>query len=102
MTPLLLTARDQVANYISALIYIYGLVIIAYIVSSLLLSLGLRVPYSRWSDAVLGFLRDVSEPYLRLFRRILPPFGGLDLSPMIALFLLYLVGGVLVSAVRGG
>ncbi|GAC1437739.1 MAG: hypothetical protein NVSMB51_12500 [Solirubrobacteraceae bacterium] len=102
MTPLLLTAREQAANYISALVYIYGLVIIAYILSSLLFSLGLRVPYSRWSDAVLGFLRDVSEPYLRLFRRLIPGFGGLDFSPMIALFVLYFVGGVLVAAVRGG
>ena len=102
MTVLLLTARDQVANYLDALIYIYSLVIIAYILTSLVLSLGLRIPYSRWSDAVLGFLRDVSEPYLRLFRRILPPFGGFDFSPMIALFLLFFVRGLLVSAVRGG
>lgn len=98
----LLTARGQAASYISALLYIYSLVIIAYIVSSLLQSLGVRIPYSRASDAVLGFLRDVSEPYLRLFRRFLPSFGGFDLSPMIALFVLYIVRGLLVSAVSGG
>ena len=38
----------------------------------LIFSLGVRVPYSRWSDAVLDFLRDVSEPYLRIFRPLHP------------------------------
>lgn len=97
----LLSARVDAANYVSALFYIYSLVIIAYILSSLLLSLGLRIPYSRVSDAVLGFLRDVSEPYLRIFRRVLPSFGGLDFSPIIALFLLNIVRSLLVSAISG-
>ncbi|MGI8557633.1 MAG: YggT family protein [Solirubrobacteraceae bacterium] len=102
LAPPLLTAREQVASFLGNLIYVYSLVIIAYILSSLLLSLGLRIPYSRVSDAVLSFLREVSEPYLRVFRRILPPFGGFDLSPMIALFVLYIVRGLLVNAVSGG
>ena len=41
------------------------IIIIAYILSSLYLAFGGRLPYSRWSSAVLGFLRDVCEPYLR-------------------------------------
>ena len=36
------------------------------------------------SNAVLDFLRDVSEPYLRIFRRFIPQVGPLDLSPMVA------------------
>jgi len=51
--------------------------------------------------ALLGFLRDVSEPYLRIFRRFIPPIGPLDLSPMIALFVLYIVGGIVASAIQG-
>ena len=57
----------------------------------MLFSFGMRTPYSRWSDAVLGFLRDVSEPYLRLFRKFIPPLGAFDLSPMIAIIVLYVV-----------
>jgi YggT family protein len=96
---LLLTVRGQIANYISVLAYVYTLVIIAYILTNLALSLGLRIPYSRWSDAILGFLRDVTEPYLRLFRRILPSFGGLDFSPIVAILVLQLAARLLSSAI---
>ena len=59
------------------------------------------MPYSRWSDAILKFLRDVSEPYLRLFRRFIPPLGAFDLSPMIAIIVLYIVQSLVVSAIAG-
>jgi uncharacterized protein YggT (Ycf19 family) len=97
----LLTLRVDVASFLSALIWVYTLVIIAYIVSTLVLSMGLRIPYSRSTDAVLGFLRDLSEPYLRIFRRFIPAFGAFDFSPIIAIFALRIVGGVVVSLIRG-
>jgi YggT family protein len=58
------------------------------------------VPYARWSSAVLDFLRDVSQPYLRLFRWV-PRIGPIDLSPMVAIFALQIVGGYVVLLVRG-
>ena len=61
----------------------------------------MRLPYSRWSDAVLNFLRDVSEPYLRLFRRFIPPVGMFDFSPMIAIFVLYILRTVITSLITG-
>jgi len=64
-------------------------------------TLGVRPPYSRVSDAILGFLRDVSEPYLRIFRRFIPTIGQIDLSPMVAIIVLYVVRSILVSAIRG-
>jgi YggT family protein len=64
-------------------------------------SLGLRPPYSRWTDAVMNFLRDVCEPYLRIFRRFIPPIGMFDLTPMIAIILLYVVETIVVNAIRG-
>ena len=91
----------HVADYIVALASVYTLVIIAYILFSLAFSAGLRIPYSRWSDAILTFLRDVTEPFLRIFRRILPSFGGIDLSPMIAIILLYVADRVVVNAISG-
>jgi len=97
----LATVRTDIGDYLSVLLYVYSLLIFAYIISTFIFAFGVRLPYSRVLDAVLTFLRDVCEPYLRIFRRFIPPFGPLDLSPMIALFALYFLGGLIVSAVRG-
>ncbi len=82
---ILASARTQIAGYLSTLIYVYILLIILYIVIQLLFAVGMRPPYSRTTDGVLGFLRDVCEPFLRIFRRFAPQFGGLDFSPMLAI-----------------
>lgn len=95
------TARSTIADYIDTLAYVYSLVIFAYIVSNWIVAFGVRIPYSPIISGFLGFLRDVSEPYLRIFRRFLPSFGGLDLSPIVALFVLYAVARIISSAVRG-
>lgn len=92
--------RDRIADFLESLILVYTILIIAWIVAQLVFSLGARVPYSRWSSAVLDFLRDVSQPYLRLFRWV-PRIGPLDLSPMVAIFALQIIGGYLVLIVRG-
>ena len=66
---ILASARTQIADFLSVLINIYTLLIFVYIVIQLLFAVGLRPPYSRTLDAVLGFLRDVCEPFLSIFRR---------------------------------
>jgi YggT family protein len=96
----LATVRGTIADFVYALVWVYTLVIIAYILSSLAFAAGLRVPYSRWSDAILTFLRDASEPYLRLFRRILPSFGGLDFSPIVGIIVLQIAGWLIAGAIR--
>jgi uncharacterized protein YggT (Ycf19 family) len=101
MILVLATARDQIADYLQALIYVYSLIIFAYVLTSLIFSLGVRVPYARWSDALLSFLRDVSEPYLRIFRRFLPMLGPIDISPIVGIVVLQIVGGIVVNVVRG-
>jgi uncharacterized protein YggT (Ycf19 family) len=93
--------RTDVANYVSALFTVYIALIIIYVLVNLIFSFGVRPPYSRYSDAVLNFLRDVSEPYLRLFRRFIPPVGAIDFSPMIAIFVLVIVSRFVVSAING-
>ena len=45
-----------------------------------------RLPYSPWLNRIQRFLFDVCDPYLRIFRRLLPPFGAFDLSPIVAIF----------------
>jgi uncharacterized protein YggT (Ycf19 family) len=96
---ILASAGDQVASFVSALIWVYSILIIAYIFTSMFFNVGGRIPYSRWSRGILDFLRDVSEPYLSIFRRFIPPFGPLDLSPMIAILVLLFVGNIVVQLI---
>jgi YggT family protein len=79
---------NTVATFILALCEVYIGLIFLYILITVALNFGLRPPYSRWFDALLGFLRDVCEPYLGVFRRFIPPMGMIDLSPMIAIIVL--------------
>jgi YggT family protein len=101
MTVVLATFREELANYVRAVFYVYTLLIIAYILSSLFFAFGGRLPYARWSSAVLGFLRDVCEPFLSIFRRFIPAIGPLDLSPLVAILLLNIVGSLLGNLIAG-
>lgn len=94
-------ARGEVADFLSALLRVYVILILIYIVVNLLFAFGARPPYSRTLDAVLGFLRDVCEPFLSIFRRFIPPLGPIDISPIIAILVLQIVGGLIIEAIRG-
>jgi YggT family protein len=99
---LLASARTQIADYLSAVLYVYMLLIFLFIITQLVFAAGLRPPYSRTLDMVLSFLRDVCEPYLRLFRSLLPSFGGFDFSPIIAIFTLQIVNSLVVQTLIHG
>jgi YggT family protein len=86
---LLADAISKVETFVNVFVSVYSLVIFLYIIAS-----WVRLPYSSWLNRIQRFLYDVSEPYLRLFRRILPSFGPLDLSPMIAIIVLIILGQV--------
>jgi len=92
---LLYDAIDSVQSFVKVFVYIYTLLILAYIITS-----WVRLPYSPWLNRIQRFLYDVCEPYLRLFRRILPTFGPLDLSPIVAVVALVIFGRV-VTALLG-
>jgi YggT family protein len=98
---ILAISRSNLGDYVFALGLVYTILILAYILSTWIFTLGGRVPYSRWSDAILSFLRDVSDPYLRIFRRFLPMFGPLDFSPIVAIIVLQVVTNLVASLVRG-
>jgi YggT family protein len=102
MTFVLATARVEIANYLSTLIYVYTLLILLHIVVQWLFAFGLRPPYSRASSAALGFLRDVCEPFLRIFRRVIPSFGAIDLSPIVAILVLGIINRVVVEGIIHG
>jgi YggT family protein len=92
-------ARNEIADFVNALFNVYSLCIIAWIVISFVFALGARVPYSRPVNVVMDFLRDVSEPYLRIFRRLGLRAGPIDFSPIVALIVLRLVQSVLVTLI---
>ena len=83
-------AVDAIANFVNVFISVYILLIFAYILTS-----WIRLPYSVWMNRIQRFLYDVCEPYLRIFRRILPPLGPLDLSPIVAIFSLFIINRLL-------
>ena len=87
---LLYDTVDSVRSFVDVFIYVYVLVIFVYILTS-----WVRLPYSPWIARLQRFLHDVSEPYLRLFRRILPSMGPVDLSPIIAVIVLVVFSEVL-------
>jgi YggT family protein len=93
-------ARADIADFLDAVLWVYTIIIFAWVISSLVFSFGVRVPFSRPLNAVLDFLRDVTEPYLRLFRFLPLRIGPLDLTPLVAIFTLQIVGGIIVGLVR--
>ena len=95
------STRSDIAGYVQTLAFVYTILIVAYILSSMFFQVGGRLPYSRGLNAVMGFLRDVCEPFLRIFRRVLPPLGPLDLSPMVGIIVLNIVGAVVANLIRG-
>jgi uncharacterized protein YggT (Ycf19 family) len=103
MTAMLVLAstRTQVADFLQALIDVYSIIIIAYVLVSLFFGFGGRMAYSRGFDMVFTFLRDTVEPYLGLFRRFIPPLGPIDISPIIGLLVLQIVGQIIVNAIHG-
>jgi YggT family protein len=97
----LASARADIANYVSDLFGVYIALILIYVLANLVFAFGLRPGYSRILDTVLGFLRDVCEPYLRIFRRLIPGMGMMDFSPIIAIIVLGVVSSIVVSLIRG-
>lgn len=96
------SVRTSAADYLSTAIWVYTILIFVYVLLQLLFGLGVRIPYSRASDGALTFLRDVCEPFLRVFRRIVPPLGAIDLSPLLAIIALQLLNGLVVQGLLHG
>ena len=88
-------AIGSIETFITVFVSVYVLLIFAFILSS-----WVKLPYSPWLNRIQRFLYDVCEPYLRLFRRLLPTFGPLDLSPIIAILVLYVVQRVLITVLE--
>ena len=92
--------RKDLGNYVYTLALVYAVLIFIRILLS-----WFRLPYSRWLNAVIEFVTEVTDPYLNLFRRYLPLVrlgpGAIDLSPMVATIVLIVVWRIVVSLIQG-
>lgn len=99
--PILAISRDDVADYVNALFIVYIILIFIRV----LLSWIPRMPYNPTLRAVVDFVHQVTDPYLNIFRRILPPLGGggfaLDLSPILGIIVLFIAQGIIVGLIAG-
>jgi len=77
-----------VIAFLIACLRIYTIVLIVRIVFSWL-------PPHHMSTDFYRFLYKITEPVLKPFRRIIPPMGGLDLSPIAVFILLQVLIGLL-------
>jgi YggT family protein len=93
--------RHDIASYVSTLLLIYTILVFIRV----LMSWFTRIPYNRVLMAVLDFVRETTDPYLNLFRRFVPMVkvgpGALDLSPIVAIIVLQVVGGIVVRLIAG-
>ena len=93
--------RVDIADYVSTLITVYVVLIFIRI----LMSYFRTIPYYRWLDVFLRFVTEVTDPWLNLFRRFIPPVrmgpASMDLTPIIAVFALYIIGFFVTRLIRG-
>ncbi len=92
--------RGDIADYVSALLFVYFVLIIANVVLSWVQQFR-PIPYNMPLRAVLGFIEDTTNPFLNLFRSFIPRIGPLDISPIVAILVLSIGGGLVVDLIRG-
>jgi uncharacterized protein YggT (Ycf19 family) len=92
--------RDDVADYVSAVFFVYLVLIIINIALSWIQQFR-PIPYNMTLRAVTGFVTETTNPYLGVFRRFIPPLGMFDLSPILAILVLSIGGRIIVSIIAG-
>ena len=90
---MVLDALTEIQLFLQVFADVYVLALVLFVLSS-----WIRVPYSL--SPVVRFLYDICEPYLRLWRRLLPmSTGGIDFTPMIAIFALVAVSQIVIALI---
>jgi YggT family protein len=82
-------ATELLTQSIGQFIQIYSMIIIVRILLSWFQT-------ADWANQAIGFLSPITDPYLNIFRSFIPPLGGLDISPILAIFLLQIIGDLLI------
>ena len=79
------------ANLISTVITLYIWVLIATAVLSWLIAFGMVNCHNSVVNGIGRFCYALTEPVLRPLRRIIPLIGGVDLSPLVVILLLWFI-----------
>jgi YggT family protein len=93
-------SRADVADYVDAIFIVYVILIFA----NILMSWIPRIPRSSTLRPVLDFITETTNPYLNIFRRLLNPIGGpgglaIDISPILAILVLFIARAIIVGAI---
>jgi len=84
----------MILHLINQIFYFYGILILIRIFLT-------WIPTIDWDAQPMKALRTITDVYLDLFRRIVPPFGGLDFSPIIAIIVLQILQVIITSFIGG-
>lgn len=84
----------MITRTVNSLFYFYYLLLIIRIFLS-------WIPSIDWDSQPFGFIRSIVEPFLNIFRGIIPPIGMLDISPIVAIILLQILQGFIVGTLAG-
>jgi YggT family protein len=87
---------DILERFVDSFVSLYVLLIFAWIVMSYL-----RLPFNLWVYRIRRFLDDTVEPYIRIFRRFVPSFGMIDISPIVAVVALFVFERIAISVLQG-
>jgi len=92
--------QGDIADFVQALFLVYLILIFA----NILMSWIPRIPRSATLRPLLDFIKDTTDPYLNIFRRLLNPIGGpgglaIDISPILAIFVLIIAERIIVGAI---
>lgn len=84
---------NLIAESLAGFLQIYSVLLIIRILLS-------WFPTLNWYNPPLSILSQITDPYLNIFRSFIPPLGGIDFSPMLAIFALQIVSSLFTSAVQ--
>ena len=84
----------MISRTVGTLFYFYYLLIIIRIFLS-------WIPSIDWQTQPFFWIRSVTDPFLNIFRGIIPPIGMLDILPIIAIILLQILNGVICGFLQG-
>ena len=88
-----------VADVLLLLLQLYTYVVIAAVVASWLVGFGIVNSYNPVARAILSTLHALTEPVFGAIRRVLPAMGGLDLSPLIVLLVIFFLQRLIIRSV---
>jgi YggT family protein len=88
-----------VADVLLLILQMYTYVVIAAVIASWLVGFGIVNSYNPIARGILRALHAMTEPVFGAIRRVLPAMGGLDLSPLIVLLVIFFLQRLIVRSI---